>query len=78
MRKISKKVEIVTDWIGYTMVVMSFLIIVAPIFIEVKRDYTQQWGVPISLFIGGIGFIALKENVLNAIGKWFDKKSDSL
>jgi len=68
----------VTDWIGYIMVILSLLIVAAPIFIEVKRDYTQQWSVPISLFIGGIGFIAVKEKVFAAVGKWFDKKSDSV
>ncbi len=78
MGKTNKTLEILTNWIGGVMVAISILIVIAPIFWTVKRDYTEQWWFPLGIFLVGIGLIGAKEAFFSALGRFFNKKSDSL
>jgi len=78
MSKINKSLEILTNWIGGIMVGLSLIIVTAPIFVEVKRDYTEHWWFPLSIFICGIMLIGAKEAFFSSLAKFLNKKSDQL
>jgi hypothetical protein len=49
-----------------------------PIFIEVKKDFTDNWGVPLTFGLVGLGLIGIPDELFGSLGKLFKRKSDEL
>lgn len=78
MAKISKELERVTTYIGVVMLAITAFMLIAPMVMDVKKDYTDQWYVPTGIALLGLGLIGAKEAFFDALGKLFQKKSDTL
>jgi len=67
-----------TNTLGHICLVMGCLMFVAPMFIEVKKDYTDMRGVPWTFLACALGLYLFPEKLINAGGKFVDRKGDSI
>ena len=68
----------VTTAIGIVCCVLSIAMYALPIFIEVKKDFTNNWGVPLTFGLVGLGLIGIPDELFGSLGKLFKRKSDEL
>ena len=64
--------------IGCILFVIGLMIYVLPIFIDVKKDYTEMWYIPFGFSVSGIGFLLIPDKIITGLGKIIDRKSDSI
>lgn len=68
----------ITTILGLVMSLISLLIWVAPMFVEVKKDYTTMWYIPTGILVSGILLIGAPDKLFSGLGKVVDKQSDKL
>lgn len=72
-----KRAEISTI-IGLVFVLLATLMYALPIFVEVKKDYTEEWYVPFTFGLVGLGLIGIPDELFGSLAKLFKRKSDEL
>lgn len=74
----AKQLDRISTIIGAIMVGISLIIVVAPMFVDVKKDYTETWSIPITIGLIGLGLIGCNAKFFNALGNLFDRKANNL
>jgi len=68
----------ITTAIGIICCILSVAMYALPMFIEVKKDFTDNWGVPLTFGLVGLGLIGIPDELFGSLGKLFKRKSDEL
>ena len=68
----------ITTAIGIVCCILSITMYALPMFIDVKKDFTDNWGVPLTFGLVGLGLIGIPDELFGSLGKLFKRKSDEL
>jgi hypothetical protein len=74
----NKRVIEISTILGISCCVLSIAMCALPMFIELKKDFTDNWGVPLTFGLVGLGLIGIPDELFGSLGKLFKRKSDEL
>jgi len=74
----NKRVIGISTAIGIVFVAVAVSIYILPMFIDVKKDYTEEWYVPFVFGIIGLGLIGVPDKLFGSLGNLFKRKSNEL
>jgi len=78
MKNANPKLNPITTTLGTLLVLISMLIWLAPMFVDVRKDYEEMWYIPTGILCVGVLFILAPDKLVTGIGKVIDKGGDKI
>ncbi len=73
MKNINPKINPVTTVLGFLFIVLGLLMYALPMFIEVKKDFTEVWYVPLLVITIGTVLIFSPDTLVRGANKAINK-----
>jgi multidrug efflux pump subunit AcrB len=76
MKNVNLKKDPITTILGMLLVLAAVLVVLAPAFVDVKKDFTAMWWIP--AIIGGVGVLLMlsPDTIVRGANKGIDKYTE--
>lgn len=74
MTKLQKNIkDPVTTKLGLALVIPALIVLLAPVFVEVKKDLTDVWYIPVGILVLGVLLVVSPDTIVRGANKGVDK-----
>ena len=73
MKNVNLEKDKVTTILGLILVLSAVAVLLLPVFIEVKKDMTEKWYLPVGIGVLGVLLIISPDTIIRGANKGIDK-----